>query len=173
MNIFELIIWDDERQLCTFYTVQKDGAVDNETDRFLLKYENLPEFKESVQELLSFVLLSIGDDHGAVDELFNRYENEVTGLPNHGRVTLGEFTFYFPSFPLRLYALKITDEIVVLFNGGEKDGATNQTSGLNLIWVEACQFAKRIMEALTSGEISIDEQHRKIIDHTGGDEIIL
>ena len=32
--------------------------------------------------LLSFVLDSIGEDHGAVDELFNRFENEVVGLPN-------------------------------------------------------------------------------------------
>jgi hypothetical protein len=40
--------------------------------------------------LLSFVLDSIGEDHGAVNALFNRFENEVVGLPNKGKVTVGE-----------------------------------------------------------------------------------
>jgi len=173
MNIFELKLWDDERQLCTFYTVQWDGADENETDLFFAKYENDPEFSLAVQELTSFMIYSIGDRHGAVDELFNRYENEVTGLPVKGKVILGEFTFHYPNFPLRIYALKITERIVVLFNGGIKDGPTNQTSSLNLKWIEACNFAKRILDALHSDEILVDERNRKLTNHLGGDEIIL
>ena len=173
MNIFELKIWDDERKLCTFYTVQWDRATDNETDKFFAKYETIPGFEKITQQLLSFILLSIGDDHGAVDTLFNRFENEVTGLPVHGRVRLGEFTYHYPSFRLRLYALKITEEIVVLFNGGEKDGPTNQISSLNVKWIEACQFATRILEALRTGELLIDMVHRKLTDHKGLEEIIL
>ncbi|MCX6250824.1 MAG: hypothetical protein NTX61_08735 [Bacteroidetes bacterium] len=173
MNIFAVKIWDDERKRCTFYTVQWDGASDNETDKFFAKYENKPGFEKVSQQLLSFILLSIGDDHGAVDALFNRFENEVTGLLVQGKVRLGEFTYYYPSFPLRLYALKITEEIVVLFNGGEKDGQTNQTSSLNVKWTEACQFATRILEALRTGELMIGEPHRKLTDNIGGEEIIL
>ena len=173
MNIFELKIWDDERQICTFYTVQFDGAEDNETDKFLLRYEDDEGLEESVQELLSFVLNVIGDYHGAIDELFNRYENEVTGLPVQGRIRMGEVTYYYPNFPLRLYALKITENIVVLFNGGLKDGPTNQTSSLNLKWVEACQFARRIIDAISAGEVIVDERNRKLINNSGIGEIIL
>jgi len=173
MNIFELKLWDDERQLCTFYTVQLDGADENETDKFFIRYENDPEYSLAVQELISFIILSIGERHGAVDELFNRNENEVIGLPVKGKVRLGEFTIHFPDFPLRIYALKITERIVVLFNGGIKDGPTNQTSSLHLKWIEACNFAIRILEALHSNEILVDERHRKLTNHLGGDEIIL
>ena len=171
MNIFELKIWDDERRLCTFYTVQYDGATVNETDKFLLKHEK--RYLEETQELLSFVINIIGDDHGAVDELLNRYENEVVGLPLHGKVKMGEITYVFPKFPLRLYILKITDSIVILFNGGVKDGPTNQTSSLNLKWKEACQMAKKIILAIQEEDIIVDELNRKLTNSEGGEEIII
>ena len=81
MNSFVLEIWDDEGAICTFYTVRWDEADDNETDKFFAKYDAVPELKSEVQQLLSFVLDSIGDDHGAIDTLFNRFEQEVTGYP--------------------------------------------------------------------------------------------
>lgn len=173
MNIFELEIWNDECRSCTFYTVKNDSENYNETDKFLLKYSENPEYEEDAQTLLSFIIYSIGDEHGAIDELFNRYENEVTGLPSKGKISLGELTYHYPSFSLRLYALKITDEIVILFNGGIKDGPTNQTSSLNIKWIEACNYAKRILQALKEGEFQIDVTNRKLISHKGDNEIIL
>jgi hypothetical protein len=109
VNKFVLEIWDDEASKCTFYTVRKDGAKTNETDKFFRKYNAIQEFQTPTRELLSFVLDSIGDDYGAIDFLFNRFENEVVGLPNKGEAKLGEITFFFPNFPLRLYALRINN----------------------------------------------------------------
>lgn len=174
MNNFALEIWDDEGAKCTFYTVRWDGASENETDKFFNKYYAIPTFKLAIQQLLSFVLDSIGSDHGAVDALFNRFENEVIGLPNKGRVTIGEIVFLYPNFPLRLYALRINNrpDIVVLFNGGEKLAQTNQASkGLYLKWLEACQFAKRIEEAIRNGDIVVSK--RKILNGNGDEEIYL
>ena len=173
MNIFELKIWDDEGSKCTFYTVQYEDTSKNETDLFLEKYESNSEFKDAVQELLAFVLHVIGDEHGADEALFNRYENEVSGLPLKGKLKIGELFYFYPSFQLRLYALKITDEIVVLFGGGVKDGPTNQTSSLHLKWKEACGFAKKITDALLAKEILIDACNRKLTNQLGEDEIIL
>jgi hypothetical protein len=63
---------------------------------------------------------------------------------------------------------------VILFNGGIKSAWTNQESkDIHLKWVEACQFAKRIEDALKDGEIIIDENKRKIISANGDDEIFL
>jgi len=169
MNTFVLEKWDDEGKICTFYTVKWDGNTSNEADSFFNKYEQLSEYQESTQELLSLVLDVIGDTHGAKEVFFNRFENEVIGLPMHGRV-LGS---YFPNFPLRLYALRINQNIVVLFNGGVKDGATNQTSSLHLQWQEACQFARKIDDAITRGEILIDENKRLLIAYDNSTEIIL
>lgn len=176
MNTFALEIWDDEASKCTFYTVRWEDAVENETDKFFNKYDAIPELKKSTQELLSFVLDSIGEDHGAVDLLFNRFENEVTGLPNKGKVNVGGVLFLYPNFPLRLYALRINNrsDLVVLFNGGVKSAGTNQGSrDLNLKWIEACRFAKRIEEALRDKEIVVDYKKRKILSADGDDEIFL
>jgi ribosome-binding protein aMBF1 (putative translation factor) len=126
--------------------------------------------------LLSFVLDSIGEDHGAVDALFNRFENEVVGLPGKGKVSVGEIVFLFPNFPLRLYALRINNrpDLVVLFNGGVKSAQTNQGSrDLNLKWREACQFAKRIEEAIRNEEIIVDQKKRRLFANSGEDEIFL
>jgi hypothetical protein len=63
---------------------------------------------------------------------------------------------------------------VILFNGGIKSAWTNQESkDIHLKWVEACQFAKRIEDALKDGELTIDENKRKIISANGDDEIFL
>jgi hypothetical protein len=173
VNIFALEIWDDESAKCTFYTVKYDNIDTNETDLFFEKYDALADYKEASQMLLSFILYAIGEDHGANDVFFNRAENEVKGLPVQGKVILNEVTYHYPEFPLRLYALKITENIVVLFNGGIKDGPTNQTSSLNIEWRSACQFAKRIVMAIRDGTIIIDETNRKLTNYDGSDEIIL
>jgi hypothetical protein len=176
VNIFVLELWDDESAKCTFYTVRWDEAEQNETDKFFDKYDSIPETKQSAQELLSFVLDSIGEDYGAIDALFNRFENEVVGLPNKGKVTVGEIIFLYPHFPLRLYALRINNrnDLVVLFNGGIKSAQTNQLSrDLNIKWIEACRFAKRIEEAISNKEIIIDSKQRKILSADGNDEILL
>ena len=176
MNTFALEIWDDEGIRCAFYTVRWDGATENETDKFFNKYYSIAETKQPTQELLSFVLDSIGEDHGAINALFNRFENEVVGLPNKGKVTVGEIVFLYPNFPLRLYALRVNNrsDLVVLFNGGVKSAQTNQNSkDLNLKWIEACQFAKRIEEAFRDKEIIFDSKNRKILSANGEDEILL
>jgi hypothetical protein len=176
VNIFALEIWDNEASKCTFYTVRWDDASENETDKFFHKYARRPELKYATQLLLSFVLNRVGEDYGAIDALFNRFENEVVGLPNKGKVTVDEIVFLYSNFPLRLYALRINDrpDLVVLFNGGLKSAQTNRDSkDLNLKWIEACRFAKRIEEALRNKEIIIDDKSRRILFHDGGEEILL
>ncbi|GAA3912366.1 hypothetical protein GO495_25415 [Chitinophaga oryziterrae] len=176
MNAFTLEIWDTEAGKCTFYTVRTEDSTENETDKFFNKYAAIPEFKQSTQILLSYILDSIGEDHGANDLLFNRFENEVIALPNKGKVTVCEIVFLFPSFPLRLYALRVNNrpDLVVLFNGDVKSAQTNQASkNLSLRWRGACQFATRIEEALRNKEIIVDNRKRKILTDNGDEEIFL
>lgn len=63
-----------------------------------IKYYALPIYKQATQQLLSFILDSIGDEHGAINSLFNRFENEVIGLPNKGKSNIGEIVFFYPNF---------------------------------------------------------------------------
>jgi hypothetical protein len=176
VNIFALEVWNDEAGKCTFYTVRWEDAEENETDKFFNKYDVITDLRVSNQRLLSFLLDSIGEDHGAVDALFNRFENEVIGLPNKGKAIVSGIAFLYPNFPLRLYALRVNSrkDLVVLFNGGLKSAQTNQASkDLHLKWIEACRFAKRIEEALRDKEIMVDVQKRKILSANGGEDICL
>lgn len=173
MNTFVLELWDDESAKCTFYSVRWDDYEENETDKFFKKYHTNPTYRDATTELLNFVLKTIGDDHGALDIFFNRHENEVKGLPSKGKIQVKEIEYFFPNFPLRLYALKIRQNIVVLFSGGEKDGATNQESSLNMKWREACEFAKRIDRAIIEKDILIEEDRRLLFWYDGSEEIIL
>lgn len=174
MSTFELEVWDDESERVTFYTVRWEGASSSETDKFFDKYIKIE--ARATQELLSLILDTIGTDYGAIDDFFNRPENQVTALPPHGIITINEIKFHFPHFPLRLYALRINnrDDLVVLFNGGIKSAPTNQEStDLNLKFIEANAFAVKIEEAIREGLIIIDEESRTLRDYNGSKEIIL
>jgi hypothetical protein len=173
VNTFVLEIWDDEGAKCTFYTVRWDEHIENETDKFFKRYHTEQKYKKATTELLNFVLKTIGEDHGAIDIFFNRHENEVKGLPSKGKIQVQEVEYFFPNFPLRLYALRLRENIVVLFNGGVKDGATNQKSRLNTKWREACDFAKKIDRAIIEKDILIEESRRMLFWYDGSEEIIL
>lgn len=173
MNTFELEIWDDEGEKVTFYTVRWQESADSETDKFFERLEK--SHKYEVQQLLVLLLDSIGNDHGAVD-IFFRPEDNVVGLPPKGRVIINEIVFHYPKFPLRLYALRINDreDLVVLFNGGIKSSDTNEGStDLNLKFIEAKTFGKRIEEALHDKTILIDEATKTLKSFDGSDLIVL
>jgi hypothetical protein len=171
MNNFAVETWDNEQKLCTFYTVKNEFDTQSETDKFFSKYYNDDKYKRHVQELLSLLIDSIGNDHGAIDAFFNRHENNVSGLPP--KLSRQLYELQFRNFPLRLYALKLSETIVVLFNGGVKDARTNQESSLNIRWIEACQFAIRIESAIRDGEIIMDTTNKQLLSFNGKDEILI
>lgn len=173
MNSFILRLWDDERKKVTFYTVWKEGAGLSETDKFLEKYENDEKYAEELDQLVQLVLVTIGDDFGALSSFFNRVKNDIVGLPHKGKLNIKELSFHFPDFPFRLYALRVLDreDLVVLFNGGLKTSRTDQESpDLSLKFKEAQLFAAQIEKALLSGDILIDEEKRKLTDADGNNE---
>lgn len=174
MDTFVVELWDDEGTLCTFYTVRWDDQELSETDRFFEKYIDEPIYKDDLEALTDLLIFSIGQVHGASDALINREENEVKALPPKGKVVLGELTHHYPNFSLRLYLLKITDNLVVLFGGGAKIAQTNQESGaLSITWRAACKFAKIISEAIRDETIIVDEEQQKLRYFNGSEEIIL
>lgn len=142
-------------------------------DRFLLRMEALPEMVPHLEELLELVIETIGNTYGAQDAFFNRFENRVTALPPKGHIKISELELDYRGFPLRLYCLALSEKVVVLFNGGIKDAHTVQESSgpLSMKFLEANTFAKRILTALNTGEIELQE--RTIIDVHGKKTIYL
>jgi hypothetical protein len=85
---------------------------------------------------------------------------------------LAEIGLNYPGFPLRLYCLRLSEKVVVLFNGGIKSAQTAQDSkDLRMKFFEAQTFAKRILEAISANEIYIKDS--QILDFQGNESIYL
>ncbi len=172
MNTFALEIFDDHGKVCTFYTVRWLDAQLSETDKFLVKYEDNIEFQRPLQELAKFISKKIGDEMGAVEEFF-RFENAAQALPPSGTYEVEDLYINYGNFPLRLYCLRISKTLVVLFNGGEKTAGTAQGGKTSMVFQEANTFAKRILDALRDKDIYIDEDQRTFRCFDGGEDITI
>lgn len=172
MNIFALEVFDDLGSRCTFYTVKLEELGLSETDKFFKKYESNTTFERPIQELAVFLTKKIGNDVGALEDFF-RFENSAQALPPSGKYKVGEISINYGNFPLRLYCLRISDCLVVLFNGGEKTAKNAQGGKTSMAFNEANQFAKRILEALQQKEIYITPNKREFRSFKDSEEIYL
>jgi hypothetical protein len=172
VNTFALEIFDDQGRFCTFYTVQWEGAELSETDKFFEKYENDSTFQLPLQELARFISKKIGDEMGALEDFF-RFENAAQALPPSGTYKVEDVYINYGNFPLRLYCLRISETLVVLFNGGEKTAATAQGGKTSMAFQEANIFARRILDALRNKDIYITTDQRAFRYYDGSDEIII
>jgi len=155
-----------------FYTVRWVDEELSETDKFFVKYENQSTFQRPLQELAKFISKKIGDEMGALEDFF-RFENAAQALPPSGTYKVEDIYIDYGNFPLRLYCLRISETLVVLFNGGEKTANTAQGGKTSMAFRDANLFAKRIMDALISKEIYITPNRREFRYYNGSDEIIL
>ena len=175
MNTFAVEIWFDEAELCNFYTVHWENTEDSETDRFFEKYENDDNpYHDSSYELFRLITHAIGNVYGATNDFFDRTKNQAQALPPKPKRWIPEIEEIGIHFPLRLYCYRISESIVVLFNGGVKDQRTDQESDdIRLKFYEAQQFAQRIAEALQDGTIIIAGDKRTLTDFQGNTDFII
>lgn len=178
MNTFALEIWYDEGSVCTFYSVRwisDDEDVPSETDRFFDTYA-VPDhpLEEKAMQLFRLITESIGNRYGATDDFFDRVENKAQALPSRPKLRLEEIKDLGINFPLRLFCYRITEQIVILFNGGIKDaGSVQESENLSMKFHEAQIFVKKIEEALRSKEIEITSDRRYLKSDGETTEIIL
>jgi hypothetical protein len=121
---------------------------------------------------MKFLQIIIGDEHGALKPFF-RYENQAEALPPSGSYQVGQIIFDYGHFPLRLYCLRISDSLVILFNGAEKTSKSAQGGATSMPFREANQFAGRIMEAIRRKGITVSEDGRNFLDEYGNADIEL
>lgn len=94
-------------------------------------------------------------------------------LPPRGSHLVEEIVLSFYMFPLRLYCLRISDSLVILFNGAEKTSKVAQQGKTSMAFFEANLFAKRIIEAIQQNEIYISPNKRELRNFNGSEEIYL
>jgi hypothetical protein len=178
VNIFELEIWYDEGSVCTFYTVKwitESEDLSSETDKFFDQYA-IPEhpLENEAMQLFRLVTESIGNRYGATDDFFDRRVNRAQELPPKPKRWVEEIKELGINFPLRLFCYRVTEQIVILFNGGIKDGETTQESkNLSMKFYEAQAFVKKIEEALQSKMIEISDDKRYLLNFNGTKDIII
>ena len=173
VNIFALEIFE-KYPIVTYYTVKWDNEELSETDKFIQKFlYQQPDFKSDLQEILTLIEV-IGEERGAKDFYFTRHENLATALPPASTLSVRGIEIPFYENKLRLYCVKINENIVVLFNGGIKSSQKVQDSpNLLMKFREAQSFTKRIWQAIQDKDIIVNQISRELNDAYNTGEIVL
>lgn len=173
MNIF-VEVFSDEGSKVTFYTVRKEGAEISETEDFFRRVSEKTEYQEDVYKLVRLLSNQIANLYGAHEKYFNRHERKATALPpKKYRTFKTEKVINFSYSPLRLYTLKISESIVVLFNGGIKltGGKAQGDPNVSMYFHEANEYARRIIQAIKEDMICINK--KSMVDFQGNKIITL
>jgi len=116
----------------------------------------------------------MGEQQGAHPVFFTRKENRAAALPPP-KARTSEINLKYPNFPLRLFCYRVNQELVILFNGGAKTSLAVQNSqDLNLYFIQANEFVRRLEDAFQSGMIRIDANDSRLLkDFNGNSEIFI
>jgi hypothetical protein len=96
-----------------YYTFQVKGHTETEVEKFFRKFANDQAYTPDLVNLHDW-LVDIGSNRGAKPEYF-RFEDSAEALPPPQR-----FLVEMPVKDLRLYCVRLSNEIVILANGGLK-----------------------------------------------------
>jgi len=141
-----------------YYTLVVEGRDQSETDAFFARFENEPTLTNDLNLLVAWIQ-EIGRYRGAKSRYF-RFENDAAALPPPARI-MAELGSSYCQF--RLYCIRLSDEIVILANGGRKTGQTVQRSPeLMNHFRFANKMAQQLIELIQSGELLMDG--KRIVD---------
>lgn len=135
-----------------YYTFLVEGRTQSETDSFFSRFEQDTQLANDVNLLVTW-MTEIGQRRGASQRYF-RFENDANALPPPARIMAELGDDY---CRLRLYCIRLSDEVVILANGGLKIGRTVQDSpDLMTKFRFANKMASQLNELIQSGELIMD-----------------
>ena len=135
-----------------YYTFMVEGREHSETDAFFTQFENEQNLANDLN-LLAAWIEEIGQNRGAKNRYF-RFENAAAALPPPARI-MAELGNSYCLF--RLYCIRLSDEIVILANGGRKTSQTVQNSPeLMTHFRFANKMAQQLIELVQSGELVLE-----------------
>lgn len=162
MSNFVLEIWHQGSK-CTLYTARWKRNEISETDDFLLKHKD--NYRDAIDFIMMLLIEDIGE-YGAEEFFFNRDEGIAQALPPRTTYELRQIHRIPKTYPLRLFCYKISNEIIVLFNGGPKVSKKAQDSpDLFPKMEEAKEMAKKLDKLHRNG--TIIEENKVLIDLQG------
>ncbi|MEZ3550779.1 hypothetical protein [uncultured Duncaniella sp.] len=145
MSEVELLLLDQSEN-CTVYTIQFLSDDLNEFEKFVVKFQNDGELNKYYRIIAKFIDQIL--DFGALERYFRpegKVRDSVVALP----VLRSK---------LRLYALRLSDKILILGNGGEKKTRTYDEDDTLRGYVLTLQrFEELIKDGVRDGSVIITE----------------
>ena len=143
----------EQSEKVSFYSISFQMDRTTEFERFLSKFEEEAEFNEDYQKILG--ALEIVLDRGALERYFRpegAIHDNLCALP-------------LESGNIRLYCLRISDEILILGNGDRKATRTYQEDTRLLGYaLDLQKFDKLLRDDLDKGFVTIEERTLKSIE---------
>lgn len=172
MSNFAVELFNGDGSVCKFYTVRYiDSDNDDnlsETDKFFDKFFNVERFKQNIFDIVE--LIDYIGNKGANINLF-REERDFHAIPPKD-IKLSKIEINIEkSSVLRLYCLRLTENVVILFNGDEKTSQKAQEGKTSMVFNEAISFTQKINEALISKDIKI--KRNKLVCSDNSEDIFL
>lgn len=164
MNTFATIEEAQRFDLVTYYTIRSEVDEEkenlNEFEKWILKHSRDESVKDEYQDIMA-LLERMGQKLSAKLRYF-RHEGRAEALPpNWKELNRQEKEAHITySKNLRLYCIRITESVVILFNGGIKsDGAktAEECPNVRKYFRQANSFAKAIDEAISNREIQMEK----------------
>lgn len=138
----------------TYYTIRLDNNAYSEMEKFILRFERDSQYQHDLENILALLVI-LGNEKGAKTRFF-RDESAAQALPPEIKEALRENWVQFIDAGLRLFCLRITDEVVILLNGGIKSSQkTNDSPDLAAKFRTAQQVSKAIHAKLRNRELQI------------------
>jgi hypothetical protein len=135
-----------------YYTARLEGEPHSEMEKFILRFEIDVDFQNDFENIVT-LLGTLGNVKGAKSRYF-RDESAAQALPPEIREALRENWVQFIDANLRLFCLRMSDEIVILLNGGIKSSQkTNDSPDL----AGKFRFAQQVSKA-----IDLKIKHREL-----------
>lgn len=152
MNNFVTIRLFKTFERVAYYTLQVEGREQSETDSFFTRFEQEELLARDLNLLVAWIQ-EIGQRRGAKARYF-RFENAASALPPPARI-MAELGNDYCQF--RLYCIRLSDEVVILANGGRKVSQTVQNSPeLMTHFRFANKIAQQLMVLSQSGDLLLD-----------------
>ena len=138
----------------TYYTIRLEDELYSETEKFILRFESDEQYQQDLENILALLVI-LGNEKGTKSRFF-RDESAAQALPPEIKEALRENWVQFIDAGLRLFCLRMTDEVVILLNGGIKSSQKmNDSPDLVTKFRIAQQISKAIDAKLRHRELQI------------------
>lgn len=127
----------------TYYTIRLEDELLSETEKFISRFEFHPQYQNDFESILGLLVI-LGNEKGAKSRFF-RDESAAQALPPEIREALRENWVQFIDAGLRLFCLRLSDEVVILMNGGIK---SSQKTSDSPDLISKFRFAQQISKSI-------------------------